>query len=116
MNSQRNFWVQLAYLVPCHRKPTRCLHIHGKPMLICARCFSILLGYSFVPILLLIPISIPWWVGFIAQIPTMIDGFTQLWGWRESNNFFRVMTGLISGFGLSVLIVEALHVIRFILY
>jgi uncharacterized membrane protein len=36
--------------------------------------------------------------------PTFYDGFTQLKGSRESNNFLRLSTGLMGGIGLAILI------------
>lgn len=98
--------------VPCHRKPERCYHIKGSPMPICSRCLSILLGYLFIPLIFLLPIDIPFYWGFICQIPMFIDGYTQLKKWRTSNNILRTITGLISGFGMSVLIVKG---VKFIL-
>lgn len=93
--------------VPCHRKHERCFYIKGKPMPICSRCLSILVGYGFIP--LLFAFHIPLWVGIVLQFPMVIDGYTQLKGWRTSNNTLRMITGLISGFGLSVGIVEAVR-------
>lgn len=104
------YLIRLAYFVPCHRKPERCLTIAGKPMPICARCFSILLGYFFIPILLTFP-SIPIWVAFVCQIPMLIDGITQKLRWRVSNNLLRVSTGILSGFGLSILVVSGGRII-----
>jgi uncharacterized membrane protein len=37
-------------------------------------------------------------------IPTFIDGTTQLFGFRESNNLLRFSTGLIGGIGLAILV------------
>lgn len=37
------------------------------------------------------------WVLVAAALPTAIDGFTQLFGWRESTNFLRLVTGVIIG-------------------
>lgn len=76
-------------------------------MPICSRCLSILLGYLFVPLFLVYPLPI--WVGLLAQTPMLIDGFTQKWGWRQSNNFLRTITGLVSGIGLSIGIAGAVH-------
>ncbi|SHE93271.1 Uncharacterized membrane protein [Seinonella peptonophila] len=92
-------------IVPCHRRPDRCFHVNGKPLPICARCMSMLLGFFFVPVLFILPFVIPWWIGVGAQVPMLIDGFTQKFGWRESTNGLRLFTGLISGFGLSVFVV-----------
>jgi uncharacterized membrane protein len=66
-----------------------------------------LIGYVFIPVLF--AFNIPLWVGVILQLPMVVDGYTQLKGWRTSNNILRMITGLISGFGLSVGIVEAVR-------
>jgi uncharacterized membrane protein len=92
-------------LVPCHRKKERSYVIKGKQFPICARCTSILLGYLFVPILLILGLKISIIIGILANIPMITDGYTQLRKWRMSNNFLRTATGLLSGFGQSVIIV-----------
>jgi uncharacterized membrane protein len=66
---------------------------------------SILLGYLWIPILFLLPFQVPGWVGIPLQLPMLLDGGTQALGWRTSNNFLRVLTGFLSGFGLSILAV-----------
>lgn len=91
--------------IPCHRRLDRCIRIKGEPFPLCARCMSILLGYGFIPILLLFSLTIPWWIGILCQLPMLIDGITQYYQWRESTNRLRMITGLISGFGLSVLVI-----------
>jgi uncharacterized membrane protein len=63
---------------------------------------SILLGFLSVPILFFLPVTIPVWIGIIVQIPMVVDGVTQKLGWRESNNFLRIITGSLSGLGLSI--------------
>lgn len=90
-------------LVPCHRIPERCFHIKGSPMPICSRCISILLGYLFIPAVFFF--NVPLWLGVLFQLPMIVDGYTQLKGLRVSNNTLRTITGLISGLGLSVIIV-----------
>jgi uncharacterized membrane protein len=37
-------------------------------------------------------------------MPTLLDGLTQLFGFRDSNNILRLFTGLIGGVGLAILI------------
>ncbi|SFI79570.1 Uncharacterized membrane protein [Bacillus sp. 71mf] len=97
---------KVLYIVPCHRKPSRCFHVNGTPLPICARCTGILIGYLFIPFLLFITYTVPISIGILAQIPMFVDGYTQLKKWRESNNLLRILTGLLSGFGLSVLVVS----------
>jgi uncharacterized membrane protein len=96
---------ELILTIPCHRRPDRCLRFRGQPMPICARCLSILLGFLFIPPLFLLHPPLPWWWGVTLQLPMLVDGFTQKWGWRESTNLLRVTTGLLSGLGLSILVV-----------
>lgn len=94
---------ELVYIVPCHRIPERCLHIKGKPMPLCTRCFAILLGYLFVPFMLLFK-GLPLYLPIALSIPMIIDGFTQKWNWRQSNNFLRFWTGLLFGIGQAIFI------------
>lgn len=37
-------------------------------------------------------------------VPAIIDGLTQLMGLRESNNFLRLLTGIMGGLGAAILI------------
>lgn len=92
----------------CHRKPERSFFIKGYQFPVCARCtgFYISLAlyfiyayfnyvnYSFLLIL----------VAILLLIPTFIDGFTQLLGSRESNNFLRLITGVMAGFGFGIIV------------
>lgn len=94
---------ELVNIVPCHRIPERCLHIKGKPMPICTRCFAILLGYLFVPLMLLFK-GLPLYIPILLSIPMIVDGFTQKWKWRQSNNFLRFCTGLLFGIGQAIFI------------
>jgi uncharacterized membrane protein len=36
--------------------------------------------------------------------PTLLDGFTQFFDFRESNNMLRLFTGLMGGVGLAILV------------
>lgn len=115
ISNEISMWTKLAYLIPCHRKPSRCFHVKGKPMPICARCFSILLGYLWLPVVLVLPIEIPWWIGLLLQAPMVIDGFTQLWGLRESTNVLRCLTGIFSGLGMSILMASLIQLLLLII-
>lgn len=93
---------------PCHRRTDRTIHIRGKAMPLCARCSAILLGYAFAPITVGFEITSPIWFCVAICLPMLIDGFTQLWKWRESNNMIRVITGLMFGLGQSLFISTAI--------
>lgn len=43
-------------------------------------------------------------ISFLMVIPTILDGLTQFFEIRESNNLLRVSTGLIGGLGLAILV------------
>ncbi len=95
---------ELIEIIPCHRIPERCLHINGKPMSLCTRCFAILLGYIFTPIAVFAALSIPIWVSILMAVPMLIDGFTQRWNWRKSSNSIRFLTGFTFGIGQALFI------------
>lgn len=102
--------------VPCHRLESRSIKIFGKQIPVCARCGAILLGYLAIPFLFIGQIHIPIFIGVLLNLPMMIDGYTQKWKWRTSNNFLRVTTGLLSGFGMSALIVTSANLLTKILF
>jgi uncharacterized membrane protein len=85
--------------IPCHRREDRSFHIFRKRLPLCARCLSIVMGYVATPFLLVLNLRIPWYGLLLLIIPMLVDGYTQKWGWRESNNWLRFITGF--GFGVS---------------
>jgi uncharacterized membrane protein len=85
--------------VGCHRMPERSFFYKGKQFPMCSRCTGIYVGYFLViPYFWITSVSI--FICLIAILPTIIDGLTQAYSNRESNNFLRFSTGLIAGFGL----------------
>jgi len=91
----------------CHRIPERSFFIKGHQFPVCARCtgfyislilYFIYAYFNFINynIYLLI-------FAIILLIPTAIDGLTQLFNKRESNNILRLITGLLGGLGLGIL-------------
>ncbi|WP_394237085.1 DUF2085 domain-containing protein [Niallia oryzisoli] len=92
-------------VVPCHRMKSRSLTIRGYTLPICARCTGILAGYLFFPILLIAGWNVPLWLGILLNFPMIIDGWTQKRKYRMSTNTLRLATGLVCGFGQSIIIV-----------
>lgn len=92
----------------CHRKPERSFFIKGHQFPVCSRCtgfyismfaYFIYTYYFFVDYnLYLIVFAI------MLLIPTLIDGLTQLFEYRESNNMLRFITGIVGGLGLGIII------------
>jgi len=96
----------------CHQYPSRSFYIFGSNMGLCARCFTTYLTLTFYCILfsffdlelrfkskLIISISL--------IIPLFIDGITQYYGLRYSNNFLRFITGVLAGSGLSIIFISS---------
>lgn len=92
----------------CHRKPERSFFIKGHQFPVCARCtgfyISILLytvyAYYF-PITYTNEYVL---FGILLCIPAFLDGTTQLFEFRESNNNLRFLTGILGGIGLMIII------------
>lgn len=99
--------------VLCHRIPERTFHIKGHYFPICARCTGFYIG----AIILLIGFLIIGLgnvkaiildaniilIALLIIVPTFIDGTTQLFGYRESNNPLRCISGIFGGIGLGVI-------------
>lgn len=92
--------------IPCHRKIDRSIKILNYTFPLCARCSGILFGYLFLPLLFIQTQILKWWFIPVLMIPLLIDGFTQKWKWRESNNSLRIITGILFGLAQSMLIVK----------
>ncbi|MDH4422384.1 MULTISPECIES: DUF2085 domain-containing protein [Bacillus] len=92
--------------IPCHRKSKRSFLKLQKYIPLCTRCTGMLIGILLFPIYFYITPSFPMAIilSICAQIPLLIDGFTQKWKWRSSTNLLRVTTGILSGNGMGLLI------------
>lgn len=84
----------------CHRNKDRSIFFFGLENYLCSRCMGLLFGGILGILLMWIRIEIPIILLILLMFPMLIDGFLQLFNYRESNNFFRLITGF--GFGLSI--------------
>jgi uncharacterized membrane protein len=108
--------MRILDIVPCHRMKSRSITIKGYTLPLCARCTGILIGYFFFPILLIAGLYFSLWVGLFLNVPMVVDGWTQKKKYRMSSNFLRLSTGMMSGFGQSMLIVTGSDLIISTLY
>ena len=88
----------------CHRKPERSFFWRNKKFPVCARCTGIHIGYLSFPFFTFNIISLNIWVAIALIFPTYIDGWTQAFFNRESNNILRVTTGFLCGVGMMSLV------------
>lgn len=95
--------IYFVYSFQCHQLPERSFFICGYQMAFCQRdtaiYSSVLLGGVLFPLVRRWLKPLPWKLYLALNVPLAIDGFTQLFGLRESTPFWRVLTGSL--FGLS---------------
>ncbi|MBU5227519.1 DUF2085 domain-containing protein [Clostridium senegalense] len=87
----------LKYMFFCHRMPERSFFLKNKQFPICARCTGILVGYFIGIIYSILTKKINFFLLFIFMIPISIDGIGQLYGYWNSNNIRRFLTGILAG-------------------
>ena len=93
-NNEKNYGLCL-----CHRREDRSFKVHGHVFPVCARCTGIIVGFALAVLLLNIEYRVPSIYSVIFIIPLLMDGFSQSFGWRESNNLLRLLTGIVFGIG-----------------
>ncbi len=93
----------------CHQIPDRSFFIFGKQFFLCARCTGLYASFFLSFITLIIFQEAMMSLGFsrilfillLSLAPFLIDGITQFFGLRKSNNLLRVVTGILAGMGLA---------------
>ena len=94
----------------CHQYPSRCFYLFGSNMGLCARCFLV---YSTIFIFFILSVFFDMRASLKSKsiialslcIPLLLDGITQYYGLRESNNFLRLFTGFLAGIGFSIIFI-----------
>lgn len=110
----------MALRLICHSRPERSFSLRGKRFPICSRCtgFYLFLVLGLVLALLSIPAgSVSYTFLFFATVvavgPLAVDGLTQLFGWRESDNYTRFFTGSLAGaligMDIALLLLDAIY-------
>jgi uncharacterized membrane protein len=93
-----------AYRFICGQTPSHSFYIAGYQVCLCTRCMAIYGSMLIAGLTLAFYRSaqiraLNWKFWLLAMIPMALDGGTQLFGWRESNVFLRLLTGVIFGLG-----------------
>ena len=85
----------------CHQKSERSFFINGNQMPFCSRCTAIILGIALgIGFMFFYKFELDdrfIFIMLIGFIPIGIDGVGQLFGFWESTNLIRVITGLLVG-------------------
>jgi uncharacterized membrane protein len=99
----------------CHGIESRCFAPSGVPMPLCARCVGIYLGMaggiaSFALFRSLRRRRWPPAVVIIAAMPLVLDGVTQAFGFRESTNGLRLITGIAAAAPFLIWVLQRVEV------
>ncbi len=92
----------VAYSLTCHQMPSRSFFIFGHQMAYCERNTAIYFSMALAGLLYAwlrrrgLPPLAWYWYGLLIA-PMAVDGFTQLFGWRESTWLLRTVTGTLFG-------------------
>lgn len=103
---------QLCHII-CVQNHNHSFYLFGLQMPLCQRCTA-LYGSMFLsglayqisrarpnwPVFSFKLPRLPFWGVVLLSLPIAIDGFTQLFGWRESNWELRLLTGALFGLGI----------------
>ncbi len=92
--------MQFGKRLGCHQMAERSFFFKGYQFPVCARCTGVVFG-EIVAVICLIFIKIEWWINLLFLIPMGIDWGLQFLKIVNSDNFRRVITGLLGGFGLT---------------
>lgn len=101
------FTLRCGHYLNCHQLSERSFHIGIRQLPVCARCLGIYVGLlGSLPTLALYTPPVALCVALV--VPMIVDGFTQLLTSYESNNWKRLITGLLFGYAMLTLCVAVL--------
>ena len=88
----------------CHRRPERSFFVKGYQMPVCARCEGELIGIlaALIAVWFLRP---PYWLMAVMMVPMAADGLIQGLTKYESTNLRRLITGILFGFGITMIVI-----------
>jgi uncharacterized membrane protein len=87
----------------CHRRKDRSFRISRYTFPLCARCTGLWLGFVMGLLFRVGGLHMPLIFSVALLLPLMVDGLTQLVGYRESNNQLRLLTGVLFGIATNML-------------
>ena len=88
----------------CHRIEERCIKVGNYTSFLCARCTGLVIGAALAIMLLWLNIPLPLFLSGLICLPLLIDGFTQLFNIRKSNNPLRLISGILFAIGIITLL------------
>ena len=88
----------------CHQRPERSFFVKGYQMPVCARCEGELIGIlaALIAVWFLRP---SYWLMAVMMVPMAADGLIQGLTEYESTNWRRLITGILFGFGITMIVI-----------
>lgn len=96
----------LPIIMGCHCMPERSFFVKGRQLPVCARCEGILIGTAFA-VIARIAVKINPFILVVLMTPLVLDGSIQKLTKYESNNWMRLITGILFGFSAVYLLLSS---------
>jgi uncharacterized membrane protein len=90
----------------CHRLEERCIKIGNHTSFLCARCTGLVVGVGLAVMLFALNVILPLYALGLICLPLLIDGFTQAFNLRKSNNPLRFTSGILFAIGMILIILQ----------
>ena len=104
MNGNK-LWIKMMKIgevFGCHQKPERSFFVKGFQFPICARCTGVIIAAVIATVVFFF-IRLPIWLCALMSSIMLLDWGLQYLKIKESTNTRRLITGLIGGFGYTML-------------
>jgi len=88
----------------CHQIHDRCFSFKGKLMPFCSRCLGCTIGHILAFVLFLFDYLPSFLISLILILPLGIDWSVQRFLGILSNNYRRLITGVLGGLGVGIII------------
>jgi uncharacterized membrane protein len=104
-----NKQIQLCF---CHHLPERSISFFGIENYLCSRCFGTLIGALVGTTLFFLGIYGNLFTFLLLILPLIVDGITQTFNKRISNNSIRFSTGILFGIITNNLLIALVYVVN----
>jgi uncharacterized membrane protein len=95
----------------CHGIADRCFLFRGRPMPFCSRCLGCSVGHIFSFLLFIFGFLPNLAIATVFILPLAIDWLAQEFFGIISNNWRRLFTGILGGFGIGIMIWKSLMLV-----
>ncbi len=98
-------WIKLMEIgskLGCHQMPERSFFLKGYQMPICARCVGVIIA-SIIATIIFFRKKVTYVTCILMSLIMLIDWLLQFFNIKQSTNQRRFITGLIGGFGWTIL-------------